>query len=183
MNEAPAAWPLPLRLIHWVSAALIVVALVLGAVMVEVVQDPARRFDLTQTHKSIGAAVLALTAARLCVRLLTAAPPPLPLAPPLCTAARATHISLYALLLVLPLSGWLMATTTPVRVPTMVFGLFELPYPLAPDLTVYRLVHAAHAAAAIVLAALVVLHAVAALVHALWWRDSVLARMWGKRTW
>ena len=38
----------------------------------------------------------------------------------------------------MPLSGWLMATTTPVRVPTIVFGLFALPYPLAPDLAIYR---------------------------------------------
>jgi cytochrome b561 len=178
MNDGAAAWPLLLRLIHWASAALIVGALVLGAVMVELVQDPAARFDLTQTHKGIGVTVLALTAARLCVRLLTASPPPPLLAPPLCTAARATHISLYAFLLLLPLSGWLMATTTPVRVPTIVFGLFRLPYPLAPDLAIYRFAHAMHVAAAVALAALVVLHIAAALVHGLWWRDGILMRMW-----
>jgi cytochrome b561 len=34
-----------------------------------------------------------------------------------------------------------------------------------------------HVAGAIVLAAIVILHVAAALVHALWWRDGVLARM------
>lgn len=173
-----AAWPHTLRLMHWASAALIIGTLGLGAWMVEVVQDPARRFDLTQTHKSLGIAVLALTAVRLCLRLLTAAPKPLPLAPRLLMAAKATQVSLYVMLLMLPVSGWLMATTTPVRIPTTVFGLFTLPYPLAPDLPTYQFAHAVHVAAAIVLAALVALHAAAALVHTLWWRDGVLARMW-----
>jgi cytochrome b561 len=177
MNDGAAAWPLPLRLVHWASAALVIGTLGLGAAMVELVQDPARRFDLTQTHKSIGVAVLALTAARLCLRLVMAAPKPLPLAPPLCTAARTTHVSLYVLLVLLPLSGWLMATTTPIRVPTMVFGLFALPYPLAPDLAIYRFAHGLHLAAAIVLTALVALHIAAALAHALWWRDRILTRM------
>jgi cytochrome b561 len=178
MNEGAAAWPLSLRLIHWMSAALIVGMLGLGAFMVMLVGDPAERFDLTQTHKSVGVAILALTVARLCLRLLTASPKPPPVAPLLRLAAGAAHIGFYALLVLLPLSGWLMATTTPVRVPTAVFGFFVLPYPLAPDLPIYRFAHAMHAAAAILLATLIVLHVAAALVHALWWRDGVLTRMW-----
>jgi hypothetical protein len=46
----------------------------------------------------------------------------------------------------MPLSGWLMASTTPVRVPTFVFGLFELPYPLALDFATYRFARAIHVA-------------------------------------
>jgi cytochrome b561 len=180
MNEGGAVWPLSLRLIHWASAALIIGALGLGAYMVEVVHDPALRFDLTQTHKSIGVAALALTVARLCLRMLIASPGAPPTAPPLLLAARAAHVSLYGLLLLLPLSGWLMATTTPIRVPTVVFGLFTLPYPLQPDLPTYKFAHAVHVIAALVLAMLVALHVAAALVHALWWRDGILARMWGK---
>jgi cytochrome b561 len=48
-----------------------------------------------------------------------------------------------------------MATTTPVRVPTFAFGLFELPYPLLPDLTTYRIAHTLHVVSAIFLASLV----------------------------
>jgi cytochrome b561 len=171
-------WPLSLRLIHWVSAALVIGALGLGACMVQLVADPAERFDLTQTHKSIGITVFALTVARLCVRLATTAPKPELLAPLLRLAARVTHICLYGLLLLLPLSGFLMATTTPVRIPTTVFGLFELPYALSPDLTIYRFAHVLHVTAAISLAVLIVLHVAAALAHALRWRDRTLARMW-----
>jgi cytochrome b561 len=178
-------WPLPLRLIHWISAALVIGALGLGTYMVWVVENPAERFDLTQTHKSIGVIVFVLTMARLCLRILTRAPKPEPFAPglrmsslALRQAAKATHVCLYVLLVVLPLSGWLMATTTPVRVPTRVFGLFDLPYPLAPDLPIFRFSLAVHVAAAISLAILVVLHFAAALVHAFWWRDRAMRRMW-----
>jgi cytochrome b561 len=181
MNETAAAWPLSLRLLHWLSAALVLAALGLGTFMVELVHNPAQRFELTQTHKSLGIAIFALTMVRLCRRGLARAPQAEPASRLVLAAAKAAHLALYALLLLMPLSGWLMATTTPVRVPTLVFGLFELPYPLAPDLDAYRLAHAAHVALAIALAALIVLHIAAAIVHAFFWRDQTLSRMWRKR--
>jgi cytochrome b561 len=180
MNEGGAAWPLLLRLIHWGSAALVIGALGLGAYMVWLAQNPAERFDLTQLHKSIGVTVFALTVMRLCLRIVTTAPKPEPSPPLLQRAAKTTHISLYALLLLMPLSGWLMGTTTPVRVPTSVFGLFELPYPLAPDLPTYRFARAVHCVSAISLAILIVVHVAAALVHTLWWRDRTMVQMWWK---
>jgi len=164
-------WPPALRLLHWASAVLVIGALGLGAYMVQLVEDPAERFDLTQTHKTVGIAVLALTVARLCLRALATAPRH---ARPL-LAAKAAHAGLCALLLLLPASGWLMATTTPVRVPTVVLGLFTLPYPLAPDLAMYQVAHGVHVTAAISLALLVLLHSAAALAHALQ-RRGVLQR-------
>jgi len=181
MNKSDV-WPLSLRLVHWASAALVVAALGLGTYMVQLVHDPAERFELTQTHKSIGVTVLALTVVRLCLRIFTSAPKPQPAAQFVLLAAKMAHVFLYALLLVLPLSGWLMATTTPVRVPTFVFGLVRLPYPLSPDLATYRIAHTIHVVSAIFLASLVVLHVAAAIVHALWWQDRTLARMWWRRS-
>jgi cytochrome b561 len=164
-------WPRALRVTHWVSAVLVIGLLALGTYMVQLVQDPAERFDLTQTHKAIGVVVLAFTVVRLCLRVV--ATMPRNERAPLLLAAKATHAGLYALLLLLPLSGWLMATTTPVRVPTVVFGLFALPYRLPPDLAMYRLAHAIHVTAAISLALLVFLHGAAAMAHALRGRRSV----------
>ena len=68
MNKGVSVWPLSLRLVHWASAMLVVAALGLGTYMVQFVHDPAERFELTQSHKSIGVAVLALTVVRLCLR-------------------------------------------------------------------------------------------------------------------
>jgi cytochrome b561 len=181
MNEAAVAWPLVVRLIHWASAALVCAALACGVYMVQVVDDIGTRFELTQTHKSIGIAVLMLTLARLCLRMLTATPGPEAATPLLVATAKVVHASLYALLLAMAVSGWLMATSTPVRVPTVVFGLLSLPYPLSPDLPTYRLAHVIHVVCAISLVALVALHAGAALLHACLWRDRTLARMWRKQ--
>jgi cytochrome b561 len=181
MNKGDV-WPLSLKLVHWATAALVFAALGLGTYMVQLVHDPAERFELTQTHKSIGITVLALTVVRLCLRILTNAPKPEPAAPLVLLAAKVAHVFIYTLLLVMPLSGWLMATTTPVRVPTFVFGLVELPYPLSPDLTTYRIAHTIHAVSAIFLASLVVLHVAAAITHAFLWQDRTLARMWWRRS-
>jgi len=178
MNEPVAVWPISMRAAHWISAALVLGSFGLGLSMVHLVQDSGRRFDLTQTHKSIGVVVLILTSVRLSLRLMTAAPPPMPVAPYVLRAARAVHTALYALLLLMPLSGWLMASTTPVRVPTIVFSLFELPYPLAPHLAIYQLVHGVHVVSAMALGALIAFHISAVLVHTFCWRGPVLARMW-----
>ncbi|HEY7298816.1 MAG TPA: cytochrome b/b6 domain-containing protein [Xanthobacteraceae bacterium] len=181
MAEDATTWPLSMRLIHWASAAMVIAAAGLGAYAVQLVENPAERFDLTQTHKSIGLTVFALTVMRFCLRALTAAPKSEVSSPRLRWAARATHVTLYVLLLLLPLTGWLMATTTVVRVPTTFFGVFELPYILPPDLPSYHLARAVHGAAASVLAFLVAVHIAAATMHALWWRDDTMARMWMSR--
>ncbi len=178
MNEVPTAWPLALRLAHWLSAALVIGALALGAFMVLAVHSAALRFELTQLHKSLGLCVLALTAVRLGLRLVLPAPKPEPVTRAVAITAKAAHVGLYILLVLLPLSGWLMVTSTPVRVPTVVFGPVQLPYPLAPDIAHFRLAHAAHVALASAIAALVVLHAAAAFVHVRVWRDRTFARMW-----
>ena len=98
MNEE-AAWPLALRVMHWVMAALVLGTILLGVTMVQVVHDPGQRFELTQTHKSIGVAILGLAIVRLCLRLRVTAPVPEPAAPLLMNAAKAVHIALYLLLL------------------------------------------------------------------------------------
>ena len=74
-----------------------------------------------------------------------------------------------------------MASTTPVRVPTSVFALFDLPYPWAPEFATYRLARGIHVAAAISLASLIALHVAATVVHSLVWRDNTARRMWPER--
>jgi cytochrome b561 len=177
MNEPIIGWPFSVRFPHWLGAVLVLAALGLGTYMVLLVTNPAERFELTQTHKSIGIVILALTGVRLCCRTFMRAPKPEPAAPPILLAAKVSHAFLYLLLLLMPLSGWLMASTTPIRVPTLLFGLLELPHPLAPNLGTYRLVHAAHVGLAVLLAFLIVLHVAAAIVHAFLWRDRTLVRM------
>jgi len=82
-------------------------------------------------------------------------------------AAKAVHIGLYVPLLAMPLSGWLMASTTLARVPTFVFALFDLPSPLALELSTYRFAHPSHVASADFTR---VAHRITQLVQLLLWR-------------
>jgi cytochrome b561 len=178
MNEGEPLWPRAVRMLHWLAAILVLGLLVLGVFMVQAIDDAAQRFELTQAHKSFGIAVLALTVVRLFVRAVTVRPPAEPAAPLVLVAGRLAHVALYALLVALPLSGWLMVSTTPVRVPTTVFGLFNLPYFLPVDLATYRIAHAIHVVLAITLGLLVAVHVAAAFFHAFIWRHRIFARMW-----
>jgi cytochrome b561 len=97
-------------------------------------------------------------------------------------AARASHAALYALMLALPLSGWLMASAAPtqdlLQMQNLVFGRWPLPDPFVPGVArIETAAHAVHTAAAVALAALLALHAGAALKHQLVDRDRLLARM------
>src|ERR1700733_14325126 len=107
MNDGGPAWPLLVRSLHWLSAVLVVGLLGLGFVMVQLVHDPAKRFDLTQSHKSIGLIVLALTLARLGLRIIVTPPKEEPIKRHLRLTAKGTHTALYGLLVLMPLSGWL----------------------------------------------------------------------------
>ena len=179
-----ASWGWVARLLHWSMAGLILFQLGLGLYMVELTADLLERFRLTQLHKGWGTVIFALALIRLGWRISHRAHPALPPATPRwqMRAAAASHALLYVLMLLLPLSGWVMASAAPTQdllgIENMVFGLFALPDPWVPG--VQRIEDAAkavHLAAAILLALVLAVHAAAALKHHLVDRDDVLARM------
>jgi len=173
---APARWSLPTIALHWAGALVIPALVVVGWAMLRLF-GAATRFDLYQLHKSLGVLALALYAARLVARALTKAPPPFPGPAWEMRAARVTHWALYALTGVAILAGWLTASSAPLPIPTIVFGLFPWPDIAPRDPGVFAVVSTVHAWAAYGLAALVALHAGAAVKHALWDRDGVMRRM------
>ena len=182
-RDSAAAWGWVSRLLHWAMAGLILFQLGFGLYMTRV-PDLLARFTLTQTHKSWGFVIFVLALVRVGWRLVNRARPPLPAAMPRwqVRAARLSHALLYLLILVMPLSGWVLASASPVQdllqMQNLVFGRFALPDPWVPgDAAVEAAAHAVHAGAAIGLAGLVALHAGAALKHHFVDRDRVLARM------
>jgi cytochrome b561 len=137
--------------------------------------------DLAQTatnlHKTIGISILALTLVRLGWRL-THKPPPLPaMTPALRWIARATHVLFYALLLILPLSGWWMSSAVPERHP-FGFGIFDVPFlPVPRGFASAGPAHFVHTNLAWLMVALAALHIAAALKHQFVDKDDVLSRM------
>lgn len=183
-TDSAAGWGWITRLLHWTMAALILFQLGLGAWMANVVDDLIRQFQLTQTHKSWGFVIFVLALARIAWRLANRTRPGLPPTMPAwqVRAAAASHGLLYALMLILPLSGWAYASASPLQdllgIENEVFGRFALPDPWVPgNAAVADAARAVHRWAAILLALVLAVHVAAALKHHAVDRDGVLARM------
>ncbi|HQS46832.1 MAG TPA: cytochrome b/b6 domain-containing protein, partial [Xanthobacteraceae bacterium] len=87
------------------------------------------------------------------------------------------HALFYVLMLALPLTGWLVVSSSPLHLPTRPFNLFTLPDLVAPDAELYAAVSLLHATLAYLLLAVLALHVAGALKHRLVDRDTTLQRM------
>jgi cytochrome b561 len=164
--------------LHWTIAVLIVGQWTLGKVM-QNVADQRLSFDLIQWHKSFGFLILALAVLRLAWRLLNPRPAlPVEMSGLERQAAGWTHRALYALMLVMPFTGWAIASTTVLEIPTFAFYLFVVPdLPMAKSDHAEALWTSVHQTLGWLLLAFVVLHVAAALRHHFLLRDGVLSRM------
>ncbi len=167
--------------LHWVVAALVIGQWLLGEAMHEWVEDRNLRFVLFQYHKSTGLLILVLAVARILWRLKEPTPRP-PADQPLWQVrlARAVHWALYALILLLPISGWLRVSTAERQLPIMFFDLFEVPKLMGPNKALSEIFEEAHEVMASLILALVLLHVAGALYHHFVRRDGVLRRMLGR---
>ena len=168
-------WSATSKLLHWLVAALILVMAWLGLTMGDLPNGP-DKIATYALHKSIGLTVLGLALLRLLARWIAGAPAPVPGTPRWqARIADVTHVALYALLLALPLTGWLLNSAA--GFPLQWFGLFNLPPLAARDEALHALSVEAHEVLFWALAVLVVMHAAAALYHHLFLGDATLARM------
>ena len=162
--------------LHWLIVLMILGLAIVGLTMGELPKTP-KYFWVYTAHKSMGLTVLALVLVRIGWRLYAGAPKPVAGTPTWQERiASATHWMLYALILAMPLSGWLYDSASGLR-PFRWFGLFDVPKLTAPNDALRDASHAAHEWLFWVLVALVALHAAAAFYHHLFLRDATLTRM------
>ena len=168
-------WGAVSQALHWGIVVLVLAMATLGLTMVELPNTPstARLYAL---HKSIGLTILALMLLRLCWRLHAGAPRVHAGMPAWQRRlAWATHAALYALLLALPLSGWLINSSA--GFPLRWFGLFRVPQWGTRDDALNALAKEWHEALFWTLLVLALVHAFAAVWHHVFQRDATLARM------
>ncbi|MDH3667329.1 MAG: cytochrome b [Paracoccaceae bacterium] len=183
MGNSDQGWGWPARLIHWLMAALILFQLGLGVRMVRIVTDVYEKFELYQTHKSWGFVIFSLALVRVLWRALNRVPEP----PDAATRierlmARGAHLALYVLMVAMPVTGWLLASASPLQdsygLKNMVFTWFELPDPFQPgSKELNDLFASIHAWSAFAMTVILAGHAGAALRHHFVKRDGVLRRM------
>jgi cytochrome b561 len=163
------------KFFHWVIALLIIGMLCIGFYMDSLGNSPGR-FKLVGWHKSVGISILLLAVLRLTWKFVTISPPlPNWMSKLDRFAAHSAHMLLYVIMLVMPLSGWAMSSAMGYHV--SVFGLFTLPDLIAPDKDAGHTLSVFHGYLAWVIVAVVTLHALAALLHHFYYRDTILRRM------
>lgn len=175
LKNTKERWSAISQLLHWVILALLVAIAYLGLTMVDLPNNPAK-IGVYALHKSLGLTVLALVVIRLGWRWYAGAPGPVPGTPRWQErVASLTHIGLYVLMVVLPLSGWLFNSASGYPLPW--FGLVNLPALAGRDEGLAELAEEVHEYGFWVLVALVAAHTGAALFHHFVQRDTTLVRM------
>ncbi len=176
LRNTDEQWGSVSKLLHWLIVLLILVMAIVGLVMEDLPKTP-KYFWVYTAHKSTGVTILALVLVRLGWRLYTGAPKPVQGTPAWQhRIAVTTHVLLYAVILAMPLSGWLYDSASGLR-PFRWFGMFDMPKLVAPSESLSDLARNAHEWIFWGIVALVGLHAGAALYHHLFLRDITLLRM------
>lgn len=164
-----------LRLIHWLTAALVLLLFVFGFWIVDFEpKDHAFKDELYDIHQSVGMTVWALVLLRIIVRVATGTPR----LPPgtsgvIRLAASLNHAALYLVLLVQPIIG--LADTNAWGFPLDWFGLFRVPSPIGKEPeAVAQSLSLLHWIVALALLTLLAIHIAGAAYHALVRRDGVL---------
>lgn len=170
MSNAPHRFALLQRLLHWLMAVCIIAMLFIGVGMVSTVAPT--YLPLILIHKTLGVTLLALVVIRLALRRHYSAPPlPADLPPAMKLAARLSHQLLYGFMIVMPLLGLGMLWAA--AYPVVLYGGIRIPALLPQSDRLHTLLWNAHVYLGFAFFALVLLHLVAGLFHALIRRDGV----------
>jgi cytochrome b561 len=169
------------KTLHWTMSVLIIGLLALGLYMHELPLSP-QKLQLYSWHKWFGVTVFMLVWLRLAWRIAhPAPPPPAALSPILQTIARATHGVLYGLMVLIPLSGWLMSSAKGFQ--TVWFGVLPIPDLVSRNKDLGELLQEVHEGLNAALMLTLSGHVVAALWHHFVLKDDTLRRMTtGKRS-
>lgn len=165
------------RLFHWAMAMLVIPMIAAGVLMVQPDLDRSLQNALFLFHKNVGVLLLILVAMRVIYRWRhppTALPGDLPGWQK--RAAALSHVSLYALLFIMPFAGY-------IRVKAGGFPIESLDWLGVPSLVprsdaLAETAKTVHYFAAIALGAFVALHIGAAIYHGFIRRDGIFSRMW-----
>ena len=173
--EPPSAtrYSLTAQALHWLTVLLLLAILPVAWVMASMPTNPNVGLYYT-AHKSLGVTILLVTLARLAWRAAHPAPP-LPGGTPraLELVGRANHWLLYALLVLMPLTGYVTSAN---GAPVSYFGLFDLPA-LPKNEARTELANDLHLLGRWAVYALVSLHVLGAAWHVAIRRDGLLSRI------
>ena len=162
--------------LHWLIAFGIFAAFGLGLYMTGIPGLTPTKLKLFSWHKWIGVTIFVVAVLRVIWRATHAAPPVAPGTPAWqAKAAAGAHHLLYLLILIVPITGYLYSSSA--GVPVVYLGLWKLPPLIEASDTLKPILKFAHIWLNYLMAAIVVVHAAAAIKHQVIDRDGTLGRM------
>ena len=163
------------QVFHWSVFLLFVALFVVANMMTEMPKGP-EKFQLYGLHKSLGVTTLFIVFLRLSWRMANPVPTPSTKVSKLVNrAASIGHFLLYAVMFIMPISGYIMSMAGGFGVSW--FGIFNLPGFIGKSKALGALAHGIHSYTAYFIVILVSGHLLAALWHHFAIKDGVLRRM------
>ena len=164
--------------LHWIIALVMVGASAWAIFLVNQEPNDENRMRYIwgiQIHKSFGLALLLLIVARIAWVFSHPRPDVIAATPLQRNLAHVAHWSLYGLMILVPLFGWLASSSFGGK--TMFFDLFTVPNIWPKDREAIKIFHPLHKYGSFALLGLAALHAGAALWHHYVSKDDTLRRM------
>ncbi len=167
---------LVIRLLHWLVAIAIVVQIVIAFYAHDLPRG-LEKFQWMNTHKSLGFTILCVMIFRmLWIVFNTSTAMPSHMVPWQTRLASITHWSLYALVIAMGFSGWLMASAG--NLPIKFWGVFLVPDLIEPHKDWVDTIEEVHETLAWLLMIVVGVHLAAVIYHMVVLKDKLLRRMW-----
>lgn len=164
-----------LRILHWFMAFVVIGLIASGWFMVGLSNDTPYKWDVYGLHKSFGVSVLLLVIIRIVMRIQKGAPVlPDSFSSLIKKLSNITHKSLYAFMLIIPITGYMMSVLAGYDV--VFFGI-KLPKLFAENKDVAKLFKQAHEILPYIALGVIVMHIAATLKHQIVDRYNILQRM------
>ena len=166
--------------LHWIMAICIFLMLGSGVAFDNIPMEKPFKFSLYQWHKSLGLLLLVAVFIRIGWRLFHKPPAePSQISNRDKTLAFLGHWTLYALMIAMPMAGWVMASSSAFGLPTVIFGWFtwpHIPY-IAADKTINSIAKSIHYYGGWALIVMIVAHTGAVIKHYYFDHVNLLPRM------
>jgi cytochrome b561/polyisoprenoid-binding protein YceI len=122
----PQRYSLGSIILHWLIAAALAFQ-VIFAESLEGLRGP-DLFARFQLHKSVGITILLLSVLRVGWRIVAPRPAPVPGPKWAMTLSGLAHLGFYIVMIGAPLTGWILVSTSDVKVDTLLFGVVPWPH-------------------------------------------------------
>ncbi|MEL6587004.1 MAG: cytochrome b [Pseudomonadota bacterium] len=177
MAISATSYKVPAKILHWSMGLLVLAMIPVGFLMIQEGLSRSLQNSLYIFHKNTGVLLLVLIVIRIVYRLRNA-PPPEPDHLPAwqVKVAGLTHGVLYALLLLMPLTGYVRVRAGGFPIETL--DAWGIPALVPKSDALASVAKSIHFYGGWAIAILVALHVGAALQHGLIKKDGVFSRMW-----